>query len=200
MSGEKIDQAKEALAFILENLNPEDRFAIVAFSGSSQALQTNLVPVSAGNISQAKGWIGKSDNTDWILKHGLRTLLKKGNKEALSLWGLNDSTGVEVQEFYLENDQVNIGDTTFLVVTFKVLDKKKIRGAFNVHYLKKNGSHSPKTFSFFEKNFNTGTYTMKKKISFKEMSTRKHYEGIHKIDMVINGDDKVRVEFSLGAN
>lgn len=57
MSGEKIEQAKVALRFILDNLNPEDRFAIVAFSGYSQTLQTKLVAVSAENISQAKSWI-----------------------------------------------------------------------------------------------------------------------------------------------
>ena len=32
MAGEKIDQAKDALEFILDNLNPEDRFNMVAFS------------------------------------------------------------------------------------------------------------------------------------------------------------------------
>ncbi|MGB9301737.1 MAG: VIT domain-containing protein, partial [Anaerolineae bacterium] len=32
MAGEKIDQAKDALEFVLDNLNPEDRFNIVAFS------------------------------------------------------------------------------------------------------------------------------------------------------------------------
>lgn len=57
MSGEKIEQAKEALRFILENLNPEDRFAVIAFSDYSQALQSQLVSVSAESIAQAKGWI-----------------------------------------------------------------------------------------------------------------------------------------------
>jgi Ca-activated chloride channel family protein len=57
MSGRKIEQAKEALRFVLENLNPDDRFAVISFSDYSSALQTRLVPVSAANIAQVTGWV-----------------------------------------------------------------------------------------------------------------------------------------------
>jgi len=57
MGGQKIGQAKEALRFILENLNPDDRFAVISFSDYSSALQTQLVPVSAASIAQATGWV-----------------------------------------------------------------------------------------------------------------------------------------------
>jgi len=56
MSGRKIEQAKEALRFVLENLNPDDRFALISFSDVHRALQTELVPVSAANIAQATAW------------------------------------------------------------------------------------------------------------------------------------------------
>lgn len=153
---------------------------------------------SALVLSTAQKWIGQNDHTDWILKHGLRTLLKKGNKEALALWGLDNATGVDVISLHLENDTLHIGDTSYLVVSFTVAMDKKLRGAFNVHYLKKNASHSIKTFAFFEKEFKPGTYTIKKKISFREMSTRKHYAGQHMIDMVVNGEDKMSLAFDLG--
>ena len=76
MSGEKIEQAKEALRFILDNLNADDHFAIVAFADYSQALQTQLVPVSAANTAQAKSWINRLDasggtNIDEALPLGL---------------------------------------------------------------------------------------------------------------------------------
>jgi len=46
MRGEKISQAKEALEFILDNLNPEDRFNIVVFSTGVHAYADQLVPAS----------------------------------------------------------------------------------------------------------------------------------------------------------
>lgn len=57
MSGDKIDQAKEALRFILENLNPDDRFAVIAFSDYNQALQTQLTSATPENIALAKNWV-----------------------------------------------------------------------------------------------------------------------------------------------
>ena len=43
MSGDKIAQAKEALEFILRNLNPDDRFAVVAFSDYPRAKTDSLL-------------------------------------------------------------------------------------------------------------------------------------------------------------
>jgi Ca-activated chloride channel family protein len=43
MRGEKIEQAKAALGFVLDNLNSEDRFNIIAFSTSTQHYARDLV-------------------------------------------------------------------------------------------------------------------------------------------------------------
>jgi Ca-activated chloride channel family protein len=46
MQGEKLDQAKQALKFVLHNLNDEDRFDVIAFSTSTHAYSRGLVPAS----------------------------------------------------------------------------------------------------------------------------------------------------------
>ncbi|HUS69848.1 MAG TPA: VIT domain-containing protein [Anaerolineae bacterium] len=46
MAGEKIGQAKDALEFVLDNLNPEDRFNIVAFSTGVRLFQQELEPAT----------------------------------------------------------------------------------------------------------------------------------------------------------
>jgi Ca-activated chloride channel family protein len=46
MRGEKIEQAKAALNFVLDNLNDEDRFNIIAFSTSTRPYARDLVPAS----------------------------------------------------------------------------------------------------------------------------------------------------------
>jgi len=61
MSGEKIAQAKEALRFILENLNPDDRFALVAFSDYVESEQTALEEVSADAVARAVAWASRLD-------------------------------------------------------------------------------------------------------------------------------------------
>jgi Ca-activated chloride channel family protein len=44
MRGEKIDQAKEALNYVLDDLHDEDRFNIIAFSTSTRSYARDLVP------------------------------------------------------------------------------------------------------------------------------------------------------------
>jgi len=53
MGGEKIAQAKEALEFILNNLNEQDRFNIVSYSDSVETFFDSLVPADKAHLEQA---------------------------------------------------------------------------------------------------------------------------------------------------
>ena len=59
MFGKKIEQAKAALNFVLENLNPADRFAVIAFSDRPRAQSDKLIPVSTATIAAATRWVQK---------------------------------------------------------------------------------------------------------------------------------------------
>ena len=59
MRGEKIDQAKEALSFVLDNLNDEDRFNIIAFSTSTRSYARDLV--SADERGEARDFVARLD-------------------------------------------------------------------------------------------------------------------------------------------
>jgi Ca-activated chloride channel family protein len=61
MRGDKIEQAKEALNFVLDNLNDEDRFNIVAFSTSTRAYARDLVP--ADERGEARGFVDRLQAT-----------------------------------------------------------------------------------------------------------------------------------------
>lgn len=55
MEGEKFRQAQAALRFILEHLNPQDRFNLLAFSTTIQAFSPELNPVNA--VPAALRWV-----------------------------------------------------------------------------------------------------------------------------------------------
>ncbi len=63
MSGEKIDQAKSALSFILRNLDAEDRFAVVWFSDFVEGAPSGLVPASPTAIADALAAVGPIEAT-----------------------------------------------------------------------------------------------------------------------------------------
>ncbi|WP_331475634.1 DNA alkylation repair protein [Clostridioides difficile] len=73
-------------------------------------------------ISIAKDWYGKNKSTNWIVKHGCRTLLKKGNRDVLALFGYDDTTSINIQDFTLETTSISIGEN--LTFSFKILAKK----------------------------------------------------------------------------
>jgi Ca-activated chloride channel family protein len=76
MTGEKIDQAKAALQYIVENLNPDDRFAVLSFSDVTSALYPTLVPVTPLAVAETTAWISDlkasgGTNIDLVLTQAL---------------------------------------------------------------------------------------------------------------------------------
>jgi Ca-activated chloride channel family protein len=55
MDGEKIEQAKDALAYVLNHLNEEDRFNVIAFSTGLRQYASKLRPVSEAR--EATRWV-----------------------------------------------------------------------------------------------------------------------------------------------
>ena len=59
MKGEKLAQAKNAAVYILEHLNPEDRFAVIAFSSGLRAYRPELAP--AAESAEAVAFVERLD-------------------------------------------------------------------------------------------------------------------------------------------
>nr|KAF6310583.1 inter-alpha-trypsin inhibitor heavy chain 4 [Myotis myotis] len=54
MRGKKIQQTREALIKILEDLRPEDHFNLISFSSEASQWKPSLVPASTQNVEEAK--------------------------------------------------------------------------------------------------------------------------------------------------
>ena len=61
MEGEKIEQAREALLYVLDHLNPEDRFNIVEFSTGAREYSRDLIP--AKEAQEAVPWVKRLEAT-----------------------------------------------------------------------------------------------------------------------------------------
>ncbi len=57
--GHKLDQARKALRFCLQNLGPTDRFELVRFSTEAQPLFGKLAPADTASLHQAEEFIGQ---------------------------------------------------------------------------------------------------------------------------------------------
>jgi len=79
MSGKKIDQAKDALRFVLNNLNEGDLFNIIAYDSAVESFEPELQRFNEPNRKAALGFIesiyaGGSTNIDGALKTALNQL------------------------------------------------------------------------------------------------------------------------------
>lgn len=148
----------------------------------------------------AERWIGFSEERDALLKHALRGLLKGGNKRALAIFGFEDRIKAEILNFKIEPKSVRIGSD--LRFGFEAVSKEKtprlLRIEYKIEYAKVSGKTSRKVFQIDERTFLPGeSARYDKKQSFKQMTTRIHVPGKHRIEIHINGDSKAAIEFRV---
>lgn len=149
-------------------------------------------------LSIAKKWYGVSDNTDWIIRQGCRTLLKKGNRDVMELFNLDDTASVKLLEFSLNAASVTIGDSFTFTLTILAEKETKARLEYGIDFVKSNGKRMRKRFKISEISLKENEKkSYEKKHSFADLSTRKHYPGIHSIAIIANGTELGKLEFSL---
>jgi len=101
MAGAKLDQAKKALKFCVENLNDGDRFEIIRFSTETESLFDNLVEANKSNRSRAEEFIKD-------LKPIGGTAIDDALKKALQIKGEGDRPLVII---FLTDGRPTIGAT-----------------------------------------------------------------------------------------
>jgi len=184
---------------ILENLkNDMSRFVRLSVAN-------NLNDIAKDNpnvvINLAKKWQGESENIDWILKHGCRTLLKQGNREVMELFGFGfTSKNINIQNFSISTPKVKVGD--LLEFEFKLMnnnnEKAKIRLEYGIYYQKANGTLAKKVHRISEKEYaENSTTQITRKHPFKVVTTRKLHLGLHQVAVIINGNEFGKYDFEL---
>ena len=141
----------------------------------------------------------RSKNTNWIIKHACRTLLKQGNKRAMLLFGFANPEKMVVKNLEFSDSWPKIGNDILFSFDLKLetTKKQKVRLEYIVHFVKSTGKTSPKVFQIKEVEMLPGVHSISKKHTFQNMTTRKHYPGRHKFEVVVNGEAKAEYTIEL---
>ncbi|MBK9930108.1 MAG: DNA alkylation repair protein [Saprospiraceae bacterium] len=151
-------------------------------------------------LSLVESWDQSHEHTAWIIKHASRTLVKKGNSAALSMFGVKSEACINVEDFQITPSRIKLGGTIQFKCKIRSISNnpQKILIDYIVHYVKKGGSHAPKVFKLKEFTLNKGEVVeILKNQKIVDFSTRVHYKGIHKIDVQVNGKIYSGGEFVL---
>jgi Ca-activated chloride channel family protein len=83
MSGKKLEQAKKALTFCIQNLNDEDRFEVIRFSTETEALFRELKKVSEDSRRTAEEFVSRMKTIGGTaINEALKTALETGDKDS----------------------------------------------------------------------------------------------------------------------
>jgi 3-methyladenine DNA glycosylase AlkC len=183
---------------ILENLRNDPSESV------RRSVANNLNDISKDHpallVELARKWKGTSKETDGIIKHACRTLLKQGHVDVLSDYGL-DASGITLEDFEILTKAVKVGEA--LSFSFNITNTsdlaKTIRLEYAVYFRKANGRLTKKMFKISERIYQPGaSVKVIRNQSFRLISTRKYYEGGHEISIVINGKELEKGLFHIG--
>ena len=145
-------------------------------------------------------WSGNSNpQRDWIIKHGLRGLIKDGDKQALKLIGYAKPTGIDVK-LKLSGKQVAIGESVGLQARLSNTGKKKQKLLIDyiVHYQGKSSASRRKVFKWKSIELKAGeSMLLEKKHPMKRTTIRALYPGNHTVELQLNGESVASQKFSL---
>ena len=146
------------------------------------------------------GWGKENAHTTWIATRALRTLIKQGNKEALTLLGAGEKAQLKVHSFAVAPLKIHLGESLRLTAELHstVTHPQKLVIDYAVHYVKKSGATSAKVFKWKVLTLVAGeTLFLEKNQRFQDFSTRSHQAGQHFVDLLINGENLARESFTL---
>lgn len=134
-------------------------------------------------------WKDGSDERRWVVRHALRTLIKSGDPAALGVLGFGSKTAVEA-ELHASPKRLRIGERASLAAVLRnpTDEPEALVVDYIVHFIKSNGKASAKVFKW--KNVELAPHAqvvLEKRHPFHVTTVRPLYEGVHRIELQVNG-------------
>lgn len=147
-----------------------------------------------------EGWSLDNKHTVWIAKHALRSLIKQGNQRALAIIGASGKAEVEIVGVKVEPAVIRLGEkiTLSFVVKSTVAESQRLVIDYAIDYVKANGSTSAKVFKLKALTLpGKATEQVSRGQQIKELTTRKHYVGLHAVHILVNGERLASTSFEI---
>lgn len=169
-----------------------------------KSVANNINDISKDNpaiaLELCNSWKHTNENTNSIIEHGLRTLLKQGNQKALEICELQTQYKLQAENFTVHSTQVYVPNALEFSFEFShgAPVTTRICIEYCLYFLRSNGTYHKKVFRIKQAEFAPHTaYTIRKKHSFVPISTRTYYSGTHYISIQIHGTEFQKIAFEL---
>ncbi|MEW4486509.1 hypothetical protein AB1L42_00425 [Thalassoglobus sp. JC818] len=136
---------------------------------------------------------------DWMTKHALRTLIKKGDPKALEVLGFRSNPKVEVKQFQLERQAIKFGEAVEFSFDVSALRDERVLIDYVIDFMKSNGTTNPKVYKLLHLDLKKGSTVpiQKKHVLKANATTYKLYPGTHGLTLQVNGQSMGQLSFEL---
>jgi len=151
-------------------------------------------------LNRLATWSQDDAHTVWIIRHALRTLIKKGDPAALALIGVGHGAAVIVRRFTIEPDVVRLGDRIAMATDLESdsPDEQRLVIDYRIHYVRAGGKTAPKVFKLKTFELAAGAViTLGISQTIRDFSTRRHHPGRHRVELIINGQTVAEGAFEI---
>ncbi|WP_233630400.1 DNA alkylation repair protein [Burkholderia gladioli] len=151
-------------------------------------------------LERAAAWGVDDAGTRWIVRHALRTLVKRGDARALALLGASGAARIEAVPFAVTPARIELGETVTLAAELvsTAPDVQRLVVDYRIGYVKKNGSTAHKVFKLRELTLAPGQrIDIVRSQRIRDFTTRTHYAGRHGVELIVNGAVVAQAHFDL---
>ena len=141
-------------------------------------------------LTCARRWQRKSEDAAWVVRHGLRSLVKRGNHQALALLGADGDAEVRLVDLSVDSPSISIGESALFTFTLELVEPAQADTIidYRVHYVGARGNKAAKVFKLTRRQLVRGErLTISRKHKFEHVSIRRILPGPHTIDLQVNG-------------
>ncbi len=172
-----------------------------------RSVANNLNDIGKDNpdvlMSAATQWLkGASENRQWLVRHALRSAIKRGERSAFAVLGYDAPAEIEITSVTIDPPVVRIGNSVRVMctVTNTTSAEANLLLDLAVHFVKANGSVSAKVFKLTTTALAPGaSIDVRKTIALRQHTTRTHYPGEHRIELLVNNIPHTLGSFTLVA-
>lgn len=152
-------------------------------------------------VDTARTWLREtSPAREALVRHGLRFLVKRGDAQALDVLGVGHAVALDVRAARITPARARIGDKVRIEAELHnpTPRPQRVLADLKLHYVKANGEAAPKVFKLQTLDIASGaTVAVGKTLSLQQMTTRTHYPGAHRVELVLNGRPQPLGQFEL---
>jgi 3-methyladenine DNA glycosylase AlkC len=141
-------------------------------------------------LDRIRPWDQAQPTTAWILKRGLRSLIKAGDPRALRVFNFTPRPAVHLKNFRLTPAKLRLGQVLEFGFALESTSARTQRLVvdYAIHYMKKSGTTAPKVFKLREVTLAPHTtLELSRRQRLRDFTTRKHHPGRHRVEILVNG-------------